>query len=667
MSTISFSQESQSILAAKWQDGKYAWFNNNGGKNVSGSPEFEQEGEVDVSFKKDDKGEVIEVIVNEKRYVADNVGKSAYVRYFRTTTDSGRSLFFVDDRIDVFILGTDEGELNARFIASISKKGVKKSFSKFMSHLEKTRSKVADEIALYEKNKSENTIVGKVQEIQKVEHVIVTKDGKPLKSGDKFTFGFITTFKDGKVIKTKNIGGLQDIKEFKYQISYPMSMFQYKYNVGTKLNDSIAPYCDYLLGEKVKISITTSDYFSKSLAYSDFAIENCTEDPSPLVAFFREAAQNYTSLNFIYGPGILNQEYFGKHEKFGFLLQSSAMDKDFEFENLKEDNCFIIGEKENKYYFLNLSGDLKSKQGYDEIRSLYEGNFSLVYNGIPLYCIKKDGKYGILDYKLNEILPFEYDEIVLAGKDRMVVTKDGKSTLVNSKTMSNISDTYNQLVPGFDLTNCMVELNGKFGYIDLDGKIIIEVKYDDLGFFTSNRMATARIGQKRFYINTSGGVALDEGYLEVGSFKWKNVKKKGKEETLYYASVTDKDGNKKLINQYGSTLTDEDFEGSDMPAVSSSSNSSSSSSSSKTKTSTKCTILNDLKPDQVSKYNDVRLVFDNSQIVSKSLSRGQSMEVDCDDVIVHAGVLGSTNSEKVRKLFETEGKCGQTIKLSDYW
>ncbi len=86
-----------------------------------------------------------------------------------------------------------------------------------------------------------------------------------------------------------------------------------------------------------------------------------------------------------------------------------------------------------------------------------------------------------------------------------------------------------------------------------------------------------------------------------------------------------------------------------------------------TKVSTKCKILNDLKPDQVSKYNDVRLVFDNSQIVSKSLSRGQSMEVDCDDVVVHAGVLGSTDSKKVRKLFETKGKCGETIKLSDYW
>jgi hypothetical protein len=85
------------------------------------------------------------------------------------------------------------------------------------------------------------------------------------------------------------------------------------------------------------------------------------------------------------------------------------------------------------------------------------------------------------------------------------------------------------------------------------------------------------------------------------------------------------------------------------------------------KTSTKCTILNDLKPDQVSKYNDVRLVFDNSALVSKSLSRGQSMEVDCDDVIVHAGVLGSTDSKKVRKLFETKGKCGQTIKLSEFW
>jgi hypothetical protein len=671
---FSNAQESQSIIAAKWSDGKYPWFKNNNSYSNSAKPEFEQSEEVELSFKKNDNGEVIEIKLNSTKYESDSKGNAKFVRYFREKGDGGRCLFFASDEcIEVYSLGPDEGKLNGKYSASIGKAGSKKGFSSFMSYLEKTKSKVADEIALYEKNKSENTIVGKVDQIQKVEHVLVTKDGKPLKSGDQFSFGFITTFKDGKVIKTKNIGGLQDIKEFKYRISYPISSIQYKYNVGTQLNDSIAPYCDYLKGEKVNLSITTSDYFFKNLAYTEFAIENCSDDPSPLVTFFRNAEENYSSLNMIYGPGLLNQEYFGKHEKYGFLLQPSEKSKYFEFEKMKEDNCFIIGEKDNKYYFLNLNGDLKSKEGYEQVNSLSEGNISLVYKSIPLYTVKKNGKYGILNYKLEEILPLEYDEIILAGKDRMVVTKGKKSTLFNTQTMVAISESYNQLVPGFDLKNCLVEQNGKFGYIDIDGKIIIEIKYDDLGFFTSNGMATARMGQKRFYINTSGGVALDEGYLGISQFNWKNVKKKGKEETLYYAEVTDKDGNKKLINQYGSTLTDEDFEGSNMPSISSTSNSSSSTSSSSSSSSSS----SDSKDFSGSVYFKYDMMGSNSAperlyihygsngAYKTSTTKGSAATVKCQKGKVYYSLTGEKSDMKEFMEMSVDD-CGKTFKYTDF-
>ncbi len=669
-------QESQSIIAAKWTDGKYAWFDNTGSNTDSGSPEFVQDGESAMTFKKNEKGEVTEVFIDDEKFLADNHGVSTYARYFRTIRGTGSCLFFVEDRIDVFVLGSDEGPMNAKFIASIGKKGAKQSLSKFMSHLEKTRSKVADDIALFEKNKAENTIVGKVQDIEKVEHVVVTKDGNPLKSGDKFSFGFITTFKDGKVIKTKNIGGLQDIKEFKYRISYPISSIQYKYNVGTELNDSIAPYCDYLQGEKVKMSITTSDYFSKTLAYTDFAIENCTEDPSPLVTFFRKVEKNYSSLNMVYGPGLLNSEYFGKHEKYGFLLQPSEKDKYFEFEKMKEDNCFIIGEKDNKYYFLTLNGDLKSKEGYDEIRSLSEGNISLVYKSIPLYYVKKNGKYGILNYKLEEILPLEYDKLIISGKDRMVVTKNGKSTLFNTQTMVAISENYNQLVPGFDLSNCLVEQNGKFGYIDLDGKILIEIKYDDLGFFTSSKLAAARIGQKRFYINSSGSVVLDQGYLEISSFKWKNVKKKGKEVTLYYAEVTDKDGNKILIDDYGYTLTEEDFEGSDMPSVSNSSNSNGNSSSGKSNSSSSSSSSDSkefsgsiyFKYDMMGKDRPGERLYIHSGANASTVNSttpGSSATVRCQSGKVYYSFTGKKADMKEFMEMSVDD-CGKTFKYTEF-
>jgi hypothetical protein len=79
----------------------------------------------------------------------------------------------------------------------------------------------------------------------------------------------------------------------------------------------------------------------------------------------------------------------------------------------------------------------------------------------------------------------------------------------------------------------------------------------------------------------------------------------------------------------------------------------------------KCTIINDLSSEQQSKYNDVRLAFTGYSIAATQIGKGQSLEVDCDDVKVYVGVHAST--EKQRFLFNTEGMCGQTIRLSQYW
>jgi hypothetical protein len=668
---VSFGQESQSIIAAKWSDGKYPWFKNKNSYSNSTKPEFEQSEEVELSFKKNDNGEVIEIKLNSTKYTSDSRGNAKFVRYFRENGDGGRCLFFTSDEcIEVYSLGPDEWELNGRYSASIGKAGSKKGFSSFMSYLKKTKSKVEDEIALFEKNKAENTIVGKVDQIEKVEPVVITKDGKPLKSGDQFSLGFITTFKDGKVIKTKNIGGLQDIKEFKYRIFYPIKRIEYTYNIGTDLNDSIAPYCDYLQDEKAKISVTTTDYFSKDLAYTDLPIDNCDLDPSDEGVFFRTVGEKYDDLFIIPNKGSKwGSHSFSKHEKFGFFLQRSEIEKDFDYDKLVETGGFIIGEKNKEYFFLNFDGSLKKDLAYDEIKWLGEISDYLFYKDSKLVKVKRNGKYGILDKNLNEILPLEYDIIEYAENDRIIITKNSKSALMNSLTMEMPSDFYDEIVLSGNREQYRVKLNNKYGYIDKDGKFKLELKYDFLGTY-ANGYATAVLGDRNFYLNTAFSVKLDLGYKQISGFSYKSVTKNGKQRDLIYAEIIDENGEAKIIDDSGYTLTDEDFESSDMPSTSTSSNSSSSSSSSSssnTKTSTKCTILNDLKPDQVSKYNDVRLVFDNNLIVSKSLSRGQSMEVDCDDVIVHAGELGSTNSKKVRKLFETKGKCGQTIKLSEYW
>jgi len=50
----------------------------------------------------------------------------------------------------------------------------------------------------------------------------------------------------------------------------------------------------------------------------------------------------------------------------------------------------------------------------------------------------------------------------------------------------------------------IVKLNGKYGYIDITGKVVIDIKYDKLGYFNRNGLAKVELNGEQFYINKKG-------------------------------------------------------------------------------------------------------------------------------------------------------------------
>ncbi len=117
-----------------------------------------------------------------------------------------------------------------------------------------------------------------------------------------------------------------------------------------------------------------------------------------------------------------------------------------------------------------------------------------------------------------------------------------------------------------------------------------------------------------------------------------------------------------------SNYNSDDDSGSDYSSSSSDSQVKSNNSGKDTKPAAKttCTIINDLKPEQQNKYGHVKLIFRNFNIVTKSIARSHTYEVPCDDVIVYKE-LKENSTEPGAKLFETKGRCGEVIKLSEFW
>lgn len=93
--------------------------------------------------------------------------------------------------------------------------------------------------------------------------------------------------------------------------------------------------------------------------------------------------------------------------------------------------------------------------------------------GNGYYELKRDGKYGIIDSQLNNVTPFKYDSIWHFEKNNL----------------------------------CKVEIDNKFGYINVNGDEQVAVKYDNIESF-KNGLAVAKLGEFYGIINEQDEVVV---------------------------------------------------------------------------------------------------------------------------------------------------------------
>lgn len=99
--------------------------------------------------------------------------------------------------------------------------------------------------------------------------------------------------------------------------------------------------------------------------------------------------------------------------------------------------------------------------------------------------VKKDNKYGLIDYNGKEILPTEYDSIeALEGvKNSIVIKKEEKLGLCDNQGNIIIEPEYKEIKAiGDDYKNGYIVVNSdnKYGLIDFTKQVILETKYDEI-------------------------------------------------------------------------------------------------------------------------------------------------------------------------------------------
>ncbi len=176
----------------------------------------------------------------------------------------------------------------------------------------------------------------------------------------------------------------------------------------------------------------------------------------------------------------------------------------------------VIFVKDSKCGVMNVNGEVLINAEYDDLKETKVGTF----------IAKKSDKYGIIDINKTEKLPFEYASIIYNEKADIYITEDSN---FNSNILNNSLET--------KVSGILVELNDNKGYLKM--RIDDSYKYYNFKFeeksekdiFPNKTLFLSKNNGKYGYVDKTGNVLVDYIYddaIEQNDYGYCAVKKDGK-------------------------------------------------------------------------------------------------------------------------------------------
>lgn len=222
---------------------------------------------------------------------------------------------------------------------------------------------------------------------------------------------------------------------------------------------------------------------------------------------------------------IISESYFTIYENNKYGVINSKGEKIIEpsyaelivVPNLKKD-VFIctydISGDTYKTKALNSKNEEIFKE-YEEVNFIdnydVQNNISYEQN---LLKVKKNGKYGLIDFNGKEKLACEYDNIetLKGAENSIIVVKNGKKGIVDSEGKSVITPDYKNIkIAGKDykLGYIVQGENGLYGAVDIANNKILENKYKDIKSITENNLYVVNESNKWKVITKESAIIID--------------------------------------------------------------------------------------------------------------------------------------------------------------
>ena len=154
-------------------------------------------------------------------------------------------------------------------------------------------------------------------------------------------------------------------------------------------------------------------------------------------------------------------------------------------------------------------------------------------------AVRRGDKYGFLDRWGREVIPCCYDEISLFGLGRAMVREGDLFGIIDTAgrvilpmeyaSTSNIGERY-----VYHDSLALVEKNGRMGFVDLDGNLVIPMYFEQAYHF-SEGLAAVRYNGMWGYIDTHGDIFMPFIFDIASPYQW------GRAEVFYNGELRNVD------------------------------------------------------------------------------------------------------------------------------
>ena len=231
-----------------------------------------------------------------------------------------------------------------------------------------------------------------------------------------------------------------------------------------------------------------------------------------------ESDEYYTSENDYMEAGFIVQNKTEAGYRYGYINKEGKKILETQYNEINR----IVEIKSNKDIYLLVSkngkyGVLKNEQ--EIISKIYE---EIEYNKQnELFIVQKDSKQGVISLEGKEILPIEYDYILLTGSK--ITAKRGESTEIYNKKGDKERTQYeNSIETANENYTITMDNEERFGVANKDGQTLIKNQYQYIEYAFDNYFIVTQNG-KVGVIDINRGIIINFQYDIIQKVKDKKV------------------------------------------------------------------------------------------------------------------------------------------------